>query len=198
MMQRKYLFTMLTLLTVTLSFCLSNSAQAASSMKIFIFKDGSTLRGKILKYKGNSYIIQTKSGSVEIPKGQLQKIKSANLYRAKETPRNTNSLNTKGELNSRNVKQIPNGINFNNTINRIVANHSEEIYKTIFAHPDLKQAYIKLGNNTEIMKKINNPKLLNTLYTLPESRIQENHFFKDLFKYPEFQNFVTVLQKYKK
>ncbi len=136
-------------------------------MKTIQLKDGSMLKGEIIKFENSVYTIYTETfGEIEIEDANILSITSAQVPSAMVLPQQ--------------AQQNPlEGANINA--------QAQQIQNSIMSDPALMESMKNIAENEEIKSILSDPNLIKDIMTLDPKKIHDNKEVQQLMNNPEFE-----------
>lgn len=142
---------------------------AAQNEQTIALTDGTVLKGQVVSLSNGVYKIQTSNlGTVDIKEGNIQSI-------SKGPP----SASTGGQINQ---------------LAPAFAQQTQHMQQQIMSDPAIMKSIQALTNNPELMKILQDPKVMQDLMSMDEAAIKNNAGIQKLIHDPEMQQIIGNVQ----
>jgi len=159
------------LITFSLLVLLQSSTLAAT--KIITLKDGSVLKGNIVKMMDGQYTLATENlGEIKVPESDVLSIQSL------EAISSSQQLSNKGTSGTSPLK-----------------NEVERLQGDILADPNLMNEVQTMIKDEEIKSLLSDPKLLDDVMSFDQDTIQNNKNIQQLLQNPKMKNLMNKIQE---
>ena len=146
------------------------SSTYAENFRMIKLKDGSTLKGQVLKLEQGLYSIQTPQlGIIQIAESDVLSIQQGSQNQAQ--PINTNQISSQDLQSQVNAVQ-----------------------QTILSNPEMMGQIELLLQNSEIQTLLSDPQLMNSIMSYDMTTIENNQNIQQLMQNPEMQQMIQAIQ----